>query len=296
MELHIERSAEPSHRVRVERCPALVVPLETSVVGLEIDGTPEARLDRASVALVPAGAPYRLRPESAVTTVATLLVGRDAQRSAIREYRPHIDAERFAALLGVARVLPRTRWVDELVHRYVFERDVCEKHGSAAAAFLETELAKEIYFLAAERSEMRGRATVVHEEADVVVRARAFIDANLFEPIRVADLAKRAGASESTLLRAFRRELGQAPAGYARERRLDAALLLLQSGRHSVSEVAARVGYATLAAFTAAFRRRFQRAPSSVLHEGASDGLEILPPHGKPPRHARARRRKRASL
>ena len=296
MVLRVERSADLDARARprVERCPALIVPLETSVVVLEVGDARPERVDRASFALVPAKMPYRVRAKSSVTTLATLLVADGARERACREYRPHVDARRFAELLATPRVLPRTRWVDEIMHRYVFERDVCGKHASAAAAFLETELAKELYFLCAERDELQRRASVVSEEGDVVARARAWIDENLFAPLRVGDLARHTGTSESTLLRAFQREVGRAPAAYARERRLDAALLLLQSGRHTVGEVAARVGYASLAAFTAAFTRRFERAPSSVRR--ADDALEMLPPHGNPPRGRGTPRRKRTSL
>ena len=296
MVLRVEESAELDVRARprIERWPTIVLPLESSVVVLETGDAPAARIDRASFALVPASTSYRVRAKSSVTKLATLLVADGARERACREYRPHIDARRFDELLAMPRVLPRTRWVDEIVHRYVFERAVCGRHTSAASVFLETEIAKEIYFLCAERDEKRRRASVVTEESDVVSRARAWIDVNLFAPLRVGDLARHAATSESTLLRAFQRELGRAPAAYARERRLDAALLLLQSGRHTVGEVAAHVGYASLAAFTAAFTRRFDRAPSSVRRDDGA--LQRLPPEGKPPRRPGAPRRKRASL
>jgi AraC-like DNA-binding protein len=296
IELRVERTAELGMRrgLRVERSPALLFPVDTSVVAVAVGEAAAECIDRASFALVPAETPYEVRAKSSLTTLVTLLVGRGARESAHREYRPHVDARLFGELLATPRTLPRTRWFDEIVHRYVFERDVCAKHDSAAARFLETEIAKELYFLCAERSEMLRRASVVNESGDFVVRARGWIDENLFEPLRVADLARRIGTSESTLLRAFQRELGKAPAAYARERRLDAALLLLQTGRHTVSEVAARVGYASLAAFTSAFTRRFDRVPSSVRH--ADDAFEMLPPHGRPPGRPRSRRRKRGSL
>ncbi len=294
--LRVERSAELDFRGgrRVERHPALLVPVDTSVVVVTIGDAPPECVDRASFAFVPAETPYHVHAKSSLATVVTLLVASGARESACREYRPHVDERLFGELLATPRILPRTRWFDEIVHRYVFERDVCKKPHSAAASFLETEITKELYFLCEERSAMRRRASVVNEAGDFVVRARAWIDDNLFEPLRVAELARRTGTSESTLLRAFQRELGKAPAAYARERRLDAALLFLQSGRHSVGEVAARVGYASLAAFTSAFTRRFGRVPSSVRR--ADDALELLPPHGRPPRVSSPRRRKRDDL
>jgi len=284
--LRLERGPGLDGARRVEDDPALLFPVEQSVATFEPAGATAERLDRSTFALVPAGLPYRIVAESPVTTLVTLVVHDEARRRAAREYRGNLDLAELGSLVAVARVLPRTRWVDELVHRYLFERDVCEKHASAAAVFLETELVKELFFLCKEREENRTRATVVHEEGDVVRRAREWIEAHLSAPLRVGQLAKHCATSESTLLRAFQREVGRTPASYARERRLDAALLLLKSGRYSVGEVATRVGYSSLAAFTEAFHRHFGEPPSLVKGgAGATPGM--LPPHGKPPRRKR---------
>jgi len=102
------------------------------------------------------------------------------------------------------------------------------------------------------------------------------------KPPRFGELARHCHTSESTLLRAFRRDFETTPATYARERRLEASLLLLKSGRYTVTEVAARVGYGSLPAFTIAFRRRFGSSPSSA--RTAESRMERLPPHGTPPR------------
>jgi AraC-like DNA-binding protein len=277
MAMRVERGPDVATQRRIDEWPAIVLPLGTSVVTVEMGETKE-RVDRTSLAIVPAKQRYRLRASSPLTSVVTLLVGPLARAAACREYRGHIDAARFDELLGLRRVLSRTRWVDEIVQRYLFEREECEKHRSRAAVFLETEIAKEIYFLSKERDERQTRASVASEEGDIVSRARAFIDEDLSRLQSVRSLAERCHASESTLLRAFQRELGATPGTYARERRLDSALLFLQAGRHSVSEVATRVGYASLAAFTTAFSRHFGAPPSSVRKERGS--LAILPPQG----------------
>jgi AraC-like DNA-binding protein len=298
--LRLERSAELEPGARREDGPALVFPLEQCVVTLAMGHAPPERLDRSTFAVVPAGEPHRLRAASPITALATLVLRDRAIERAAREYRGAIDATELRSLLGSApssvpararpRVLPRTRWVDEIVHRYVFERDVCERHASAAAVFLETEIVKESYFLSREHDAHRTRVSVVHEEGDVVQRARAWIEGHLFTAIRVAELAKHCATSESTLLRAFQRELGSTPATYARERRLDAALLLLKSGRYRVGEVAERVGYTSLAAFTEAFHKQYGVTPSHArARTGDVSADEVLPPHGQPPRRKRRR-------
>ena len=238
---------------------------------------------------MPSQTAYRVRAQSTMTSLVTLVIHAAARDRAAREYDGNMSSQEFIALTATARVLPRTRWVDELVQRYLFERDVCERHVSNAAVFLEIEITKELFFLCKEREENRTRASVVHEEGDTVQRARAWIEANLFSPLRVGDLAKHCATSESTLLRAFQRELGRTPASYARERRLDAALLLLKSSRYGVGEVATRVGYTNLPAFTEAFHKHFGVPPSQVKGNAsdAEHARERLPPHGKPPRRKR---------
>jgi AraC-like DNA-binding protein len=258
--LLVESLGDDVTTYRAHDRPALVVSLEGTLISLET-GPSKERIDRPLLAIVPGGTRHRLRGLSAASRSASLLFGPRALARTREEYASYIPAARLEAAFETARLLPRTRWVDELVHRYVFEREVCKRDDSAAARFLETELVKELFFVGEESD----RPSLVYEGSDLVSRACAYIDAHLDEAVRIDELARRMGASESTLLRAFRRERGRSPSVYAREKKLDAALLLLQSGRYVISEVATRVGYGNLAAFSSAFARRFGSPPSSVV-------------------------------
>jgi AraC-like DNA-binding protein len=287
-ELRVERGADLATGSRVEDGPALILPLARSAVVLRA-GTQEERLDRSSFALLPASAPYRLTAATSAPEVMTVILLPGPWQSAVREYRPYIDMKTAGEVVSRARFFARTRWVDELAHRYLFERDVCKKHTSQAARFLETEFAKEVYFLGKEQLEGQARASLAHDETDVVKRALEWIDARLFDPFSLEDLARRCHTSESTLLRSFRKETGATPAAYLREKRLQEAHLLLQGGRWSVGEIARRVGYTNLAAFTAAFGRRFGVPPSEA--RAATGAGQLLPPHGQPPKPKGQRRR-----
>lgn len=281
MDLRVDRDASASG-TRVMPGPALIAPLEATVVLLDAQ-----RLDRASIALVPARTPHVLElPVAGAAVVVTLMIEAADRAAAVREYAPHVDARRMAEVLGAPRVLPRTRWIDELIHRYVFERAVCEKPGSTAACFLEAELTKEIYFLGCEQLERKTRASVVHEGDPIAVRARAWIEEHLFEPFSMPALVRACAASESTVLRAFRRAHGVAPIAYVRRRRLDEAMQLLESGRYAVTEVATRVGYETPSAFAAAFGKQFGVSPSQV--RPAIDPSALLPAYGEEPRPRRS--------
>ncbi len=269
------------------RLPSLIAPLEATIVTLN----GRERLSRATLALVPSGTAYELEVPAGGTTIVVTLGIEERERAAIvREYRPHVDPRKLREAFGAIRVLPRTRWVDELVHRYVFERDVCGKNATKASRFLETELTKEIYFLGVEQAQERTRASVLFEGESVAARARAWLEEHLFEPFSVQALARACHASESTVLRMVKKELGAAPIAYVRRRRLEEAMLLLESGRYDVTEVATRVGYENPSAFAAAFRRELGVAPSSVRPR--VDAATRLPAHGAPPVKRRPRRRR----
>lgn len=281
MTLHLDRDAEAAQRACVHAEPALVLPLETTVVSLRAGDT-ERRVDRSSLALVPARTAYQLElPPSATATVATLLVPDALRAAAVRDYAPEVDGRRLAAVVAELRLLPRTRWVDELVQRYVFEQSICERRASKASRFIEVELTKELFFLGCEQIDGRTRSSVLFQGDGVAARARSFIEEHLFEPFRVDELVRHCHASESTLLRAFRREIGVSPIAYVRRRRLEESLQLLESGRYAVTEVATRVGYDNPSAFAAAFRQQFGVAPSRA--RTAVPLAARLPAHGSPP-------------
>ena len=249
----------------------------------------ETLIDRSFIALVPASVPYRLHKKSPTASLLTIELGAGACKDAVRDYAPHVDRDELAELLATPALVPRTRWFDEIAQRYLFEREVCHKKTSRAARFLEQEMAKEAYFLCKEKKQELARRSVLFEPTNLVRHALATIEARLFDHLPVGELALSCHASESTLLRAFRKELGTTPATYQRDRRLDESLLLLRSGNLGVAEVAAQVGYTNVPAFASAFRRKFGTTPSSVASKPTSQSM--LPPHGMAPRPRRRDRR-----
>ncbi|MBL8950199.1 MAG: helix-turn-helix transcriptional regulator [Myxococcaceae bacterium] len=276
--LRFERDPDRLSREFTHAEPVMVLPLDSTVLTLSSDGLTR-RLDRSAFALVPARTAYGLEVQSAVAPTLVLGVQPKARDAARREYAPHFTNDLWARVVERPRVFARTRWVDELASRYLFERHVCQKHGSAAAWFLEVELTKELFYLGKEQLERSTRPSQVEQPTDLLRAAQQYLEAHLFEPVALPKLARECHTSESTLLRVFRRELGVPPTVYLRNRRLDEALLLLESRKYSVSEVSARIGYSNLPAFTAAFSRRFGSPPSRVQPQ-TREGHSVLPPHG----------------
>jgi AraC-like DNA-binding protein len=177
------------------------------------------------------------------------------------------DRARFARWTRKPTLVPRTVWLHEILHRYLFERHALGEHDNLATRFLEIEIVKELYFLFRDRDDGAERATIVRRYSPAVERALRHIESHLLAECSVAELARLAGASPSTLLRAFHKEVGASPGAYWRDRKLDEALVALRAGR-SVGEVATLVGYEHPTAFGFAFRRRFGRAPSALRPRG----------------------------
>ncbi len=70
--------------------------------------------------------------------------------------------------------------------------------------------------------------------------------------------------SRATLNRRFAAAGGETPIASLRRQRLERGRDLLARGEGSVSEVAYAVGYASLAAFSNAYREHFGHAPSQA--------------------------------
>nr|WP_235949381.1 AraC family transcriptional regulator [Nocardia terrae] len=80
-------------------------------------------------------------------------------------------------------------------------------------------------------------------------------------PWSVSDLAALASMSRTTFTDRFTRRLGQPPAAYLADRRLARAATLLRTTPIPVASVAHQVGYDSEAAFSRAFRRRYDVPP-----------------------------------
>lgn len=245
--------------------PLMLFSMGASACKLRVAATQHI-LDRAIWFVLPAGVRAAVSADLSPAQLLTLEVHESLRERVVGTYR-HIGLsdERLADWLATPQVLPLTVWVHELCHRYLFERHLCGAAGNIATDFLETELLKEFYYLCRDREGRIERAAAVHRYSPVVERALSMLEANLVAPLAVDELARRCRVSESTLSRAFKRELKCTPGAYARARRMDEALAMLRAGCFSITEVASRVGYDSPTSFSHAFQLRFGHLPSSLL-------------------------------
>jgi transcriptional regulator GlxA family with amidase domain len=96
----------------------------------------------------------------------------------------------------------------------------------------------------------------------VIGAAITAIHANPGQPWSVQRLATKSNLSRSAFSERFVRTVGQPPAAYITQVRLDRATDLLQHTTESVSAIASDVGYDSEAAFSRVFSKRYGLPPS----------------------------------
>lgn len=100
-------------------------------------------------------------------------------------------------------------------------------------------------------------------ELEDLRRARDAIDWGSARALDVAALARIAHMSPAHFARRYRQVCGETPYQHLVSRRVERARALLRAGRLPVAEVAASVGFGSLAAFNARFREIVGVSPSA---------------------------------
>jgi len=89
------------------------------------------------------------------------------------------------------------------------------------------------------------------------------------------DLAKAVSMSESAFAHVFKAATGMAPLQFLQRLRMEHARTLLLSGS-TVSEAAARVGYASLSHFSGVFKRHFGVLPRVYAGNSETDRTSLV--------------------
>ncbi|CAM2342311.1 helix-turn-helix domain-containing protein [Burkholderia vietnamiensis] len=108
------------------------------------------------------------------------------------------------------------------------------------------------------RSEVRGAAALPSWRMRRVVE---FVEANLAEPIGLADMAESVGLTRMHFAAQFRRATGLRPHEYLMRRRIERAQQLLLESRDGLLDVALGCGFRSQAHFTTVFKRFVGETP-----------------------------------
>ena len=97
--------------------------------------------------------------------------------------------------------------------------------------------------------------------------------AHLDGSVHMADICRHLGVSATTLKRLFRDGMQVTAMEHYQQLRLREACRLLRTGRYTITQVAAELGYSSLPAFSRQFRARLKRTPREYL-SSVSDAID----------------------
>jgi AraC-like DNA-binding protein len=109
-------------------------------------------------------------------------------------------------------------------------------------------------------------------DRDRIYQARDILLQAFRKPPSLKELAHQVGLNDCTLKRQFKQVFGTTVFGYLYDYRMEQARRWLLEQPWSVTEVARRVGYKNLCAFSTAFRKKFGVSPRSLQRQGGSVG------------------------
>ena len=109
-----------------------------------------------------------------------------------------------------------------------------------------------------QRLPLKARLGVQHAK---VVRAIEIMEANLADPLSLAEIAYHVGLSRRQVERLFEREMGLSPARYYLEMRLDRARHLLRQSPLPIVEIAIACGFVSASHFAKCYRELYDRSP-----------------------------------
>jgi AraC family transcriptional regulator len=112
------------------------------------------------------------------------------------------------------------------------------------------------------RSERRGELSGWQKR-----RATELLNANVAGTVRIAELARECGVSESHFARAFKTTFGVSPHQWLIRRRIECARDLLLKPDLSLAEIASKTGFCDQAAFTRAFEKTTGLTPGRWRRE-----------------------------
>lgn len=253
---------------------------------LEVDGAPARQLHPGELALVPHGQGHRLRSEAAVPTPGILDLHREQVSDRYEILRHGRGGEPAGMICGavtfdhpaahnLVRLLPRlmhveamgplqSEWMQSTLRLMAAEARAHRPGGEtvitrladiliiqAIRSWIETDLAAQTGWLGALQDRRIGRAiALIHRDP-----AHAWT---------VAALANAVAMSRSAFAARFTELVDEPAMRYVTRWRMQLALDQLSGGSDTVAEVADRLGYASEAAFSRAFRRSVGVSPGAV--------------------------------
>jgi AraC-like DNA-binding protein/mannose-6-phosphate isomerase-like protein (cupin superfamily) len=117
-----------------------------------------------------------------------------------------------------------------------------------------------------------GKDARPHFVSYAVRQALRWIDEHLMDPFSIRSVAVAAGLSPSGLRRRFHDEIGQSPAEYVIQQRIERAKQLLRETSRPITDIAFALGFNASPYFAAVFKRQTGQTPSQ-FRDQCSKGI-----------------------
>lgn len=192
-----------------------------------------------------------------LTLDLTLLRELFAQLSGLR------DHDRFDEAIGCTPAEPS--WADPL------QRYLAMTQDQTALAILGPQLLREVHFrlLTSPAGALLRGLTTTDSAANRISQSIELIRSELAAPLRVPEIAKHIGMSNSAFHSHFKTVTGTTPLQYQKDLRLITAMNLLEHEQFSVASAAYEVGYESPTHFSRDYKRKFGHAPSLAKSSAA---------------------------
>jgi AraC family transcriptional regulator len=120
------------------------------------------------------------------------------------------------------------------------------------------------------------RSTTRSDHAEKVEAAKAFLAANMAEPIMLAEVAREVAASPFNFARIFQRETGIPVHRYLTILRLRASLERLSEADEDLTSLALDLGFSSHSHFTAIFKSEFGATPSEIRQRAKGSAMREM--------------------
>ena len=100
-----------------------------------------------------------------------------------------------------------------------------------------------------------------------ILSVAAYMNQHYKEKIEIGELAKMAGFSKNYFISSFKKFMGEPPHTYLSKLRVAYAKVLLETGTHTVSEIAGECGFRKANTFSAIFKKETGVSPSAYRKE-----------------------------
>ena len=108
---------------------------------------------------------------------------------------------------------------------------------------------------------VRGAITYYRQD-ELFSRIIAYIDSRIYERLTIEDICQQFSVSRSALQLLFKDVLKQTPKRYILDLKLEKSCQMLRENEYTVSDIAKKLGFGTIHAFTNTFTRKYHMSPS----------------------------------